>query len=71
MVLNYPGPRPPAVMKTFDCDKIVDGSIRYSGDMTEDDIRQEVARIIWKKHCEKRMLYTVFTISLKFNYGLR
>ena len=53
VVINYPGPSPPGVMKVFECDKIVDGSIHYSGDMTEDEIRQGVARIIRKKQLKE------------------
>ena len=53
VVINYPGPSPPGVMKVFECDNIVDGSIHYSGDMTEDEIRQKVARIIRKKQLKE------------------
>ena len=49
MVIDYPGPRPAAVMTLREYEKVFDGSIRFSGSMDEDDIREEIVRVVSSK----------------------
>lgn len=46
VVIDYPGPRPAAVMTLHEYEKVFVGSIRFSGSMDEDDIREEIVRVV-------------------------
>ena len=49
VVIDYPGPCPAAVMTLREYEKVFDGSIRFSGSMDEDDIREEIVRVVSSK----------------------
>ena len=49
VVIDYPGRNPCDVTPLREYDKLLDGSIRISSNMDEEDIREEIARILREK----------------------
>ena len=49
IVIDYPGPDIPEVVPLHEDEKVFDGSIRYSSNMDEDDIREEIAQMLREK----------------------
>lgn len=49
ILVDYPGPNPHDVTPLREYEKVFDGSIRFSSNMDEDDIREEIARILREK----------------------
>ena len=49
VVIDYPGRNPCDVTPLREYDKLFDGSIRFSSNMDEEDIREEIARILRDK----------------------
>lgn len=49
VVIDYPGRNPCDVTPLREYDKLLDGSIRFSSNMDEEGIREEIARILREK----------------------
>ena len=49
LVIDYHGRNPCDVTPLREYDKLLDGSIRFSSNMDEEDIREEIARILREK----------------------
>ena len=48
-MIDYPGRSPPAVQVLHDYDKVYEGTLSFNSNMTENDIREEIAGLIQQK----------------------
>ena len=46
IVVDYPGPKRPAVQVLHDYDKVYEGTLRFDSKMSEDDIRYEICQMV-------------------------
>ena len=49
MVVDYAGAKPPAVQVLHDYDKVYEGTLQFNSSMSEECIREEIARLIQQK----------------------
>ena len=66
MVIDYLGPHPAAVITLHEYVKLFDGSIRFTGSMDEDDIREEIVRAVSSKELVTHDLHSLLPSDFIF-----
>ena len=56
VLINFQGDNPSEVMPLREYDKLYDGCIRYRADMKEEEIRDEITRLLRRKECDTHHL---------------